>query len=64
MSDLKPKFEETFLRQAEKTDLVVSREVNMSDFFASSLESLTTSSGFTSSRFVTFRPEQKFIWDH
>ena len=33
MSDLKPKFEETFLRQAEKTDLVVSREVNMSDFF-------------------------------
>ena len=44
MSDLQPKFEGMFLRQADKTDLLVSRVFDMSDSFASSLESLTTPS--------------------
>ena len=42
MSDLQPKFEGTILRQADKMDLLVSRVFDISDSFASSLESLTT----------------------
>ena len=42
MSDLQPKFEGTILRQADKVDLLVSRVFDISDSFASSLESLTT----------------------
>ena len=44
MSDLKPMFEGTFLWQADKTDLLVSRVFDISDSFASPLESLTTPS--------------------
>ena len=41
MSDLQPKFDRTILCQADKTGLFVSRVFGMSDYFASSLESLT-----------------------
>ena len=42
MSDLQPKFEWKILRKADKMDLLVSRVFDISDSFASSLESLTT----------------------
>ena len=44
MSDLQSKFDGTFLHQADKTDLLVSRVFDMSDSFTSSLESSTTPS--------------------
>ena len=44
ISDLQPKLEETFLCQADKMDLLVTRVFDMSDSFASPLESLTTAS--------------------
>ena len=42
MTDIQPNFEGTFLHQADKTDLLVFRVFDMSDSFASSLESFTT----------------------
>ena len=44
MSDLQSKFDGTFLHQADKTDLLVSRVFDMSDSFTSSLESSATPS--------------------
>ena len=44
ISDLQPKFEGTFLCQADKMDLLVTRVFDMSNSFASPLESVTTAS--------------------
>ena len=44
MSDLQPKFEGMLLIQADKTDLLVSRALDISDSFDLSLGSLTASS--------------------
>ena len=42
MADLQPKFEGTFLRQADKGDLLVSMVFNLSDYFAKLMEQFET----------------------